>query len=203
MRRMIARVVLVSSLAAPSAAFAAEEGAARSFVQERMSSAMELLNRDVSGDEAASTARRSELETLVRDTLDFSLLAERTLGTHWEGRSEEERSTFTSLLQELVEGSYMRELSDAPVDTESWQADIGDERVRRGRATVEGTVARRGTSHHIEIRLQERDDSWVVFDLITDDVSLEESYGESFDNIIREHGWDTLLERMRERIADL
>lgn len=184
-------------------ASASESATARAYVEARMDSAMTLLNRDVSGDATAASARRDELQTLVRDTLDFQLLAQRTLGPHWETRSEEDRATFTALLQRLVEASYLRELRDSAVDTGNWRSTITDERVRRGRATVEGTVQRRGESHIVEVRLQERDGSWVVFDLVTDDVSLEESYGESFDNIIRQHGWDTLLQRMRDRIAEM
>ena len=56
-----------------------------------------------------------------------------------------------------------------------------------------------GGSTYLELKMQPGEaDQWLVYDVVTDDVSLEESYEASRHH--RRQGWDALLERMQERL---
>lgn len=182
---------------------AAEEGEATRFVQERADEILSIVNRSVSGDEAVEQ-RREDLRGAIRNFLSFELLAERTLSRHWEARSEDERSEFVALLRQLIETSYLQRLGDRQVSDQAYEARYTGERERRGVHTVEGRVQARGDEVFVEVRLRRNENgAWLIFDVITDDVSLEESYAESFDRIIRDEGWGELLQRLRDRIREL
>lgn len=184
------------SLAAP--AFAAEEGAATAFVQSRADVVVSLVNGA-----GASEARRAELRDAIRGFLSYDVLAERTLGEQWGLRSADERAEFVALLRDLIETSYSRKLGRGPVDATGYGVSYTGERTRRDRTTVEVQVTAEGRAHVVEIKLEERAEGFIVYDVVTDDVSLEESYAESFASIIAERGWDGLIARMRERLEEL
>lgn len=209
-RRLARLSVLVASLAMPAMA-AAQEPTATSpvisvtptaFVQERADAIIAIVNRAAAAPEERD-ARVADLRSAVGTLIDFEVLAQRTLGDEWNNRTQPERDQFLGLLRTLVELSYSRRMGTESVDPGSYSVTYTGERERNGRFTVEGTLNVRGEEHFIEVRMLPSDSGYIIFDVITDDVSLEESYQESFSNIIQQHGWGELIARMERRIADL
>ena len=45
------------------------------------------------------------------------------------------------------------------------------------------------------------DKDWKVFDIFTDDVSLVKNYKRQFRRVIKEEGWNGLIERMEKKLA--
>lgn len=173
------------------------------FIEQKADQIITILNARPAGD-ADRQARREALRTAVRDFIHLPTLAERTLGDHWQTRTPEQQQEFVNLLTEMVETSYLRGLSDDGVDRDDATVVFSGEREARGRHTVEATVTAVGETHFVEVKMLPREGGgFIVYDVVTDDVSLEESYAESFDRIITEHGWDELLRRMRERLAEM
>lgn len=197
------RFVLLLALLVSAPAFAQDTPVATAFVQAKADQILAIVN-SAAVDATQLEAKRAELRTAIRDFLSFDVLAERTLGEHWETRTPEQRAEFVALLRDLIETSYSRSLGTDSVDQSGYAVQYTGERSRRDRTTVEATVSVNGDEHLVEVKLQSTGEGeWLVYDLVTDDVSLEESYAESFNSIIADDGWDGLLERMRERLAEL
>ncbi len=201
-RLLVPLLVLCSAVPAVAQDAPAGEPTATSFVQERADAVLEIVNT-AAADPAALDAKREELRVALRAFLSFEVLAERTLGDHWESRTPEEQTQFVNLLRDLIETSYCRSLGTADVDASQYAVAYTGERSRRSRTTVEATVTVDGGEHFLEVKLDSADSGYIVYDLVTDDVSLEESYAESFENIISEDGWGGLIERMEERLAEM
>ncbi len=197
----LAAPAMADDAVAPASA-AVEAPSATAFVQTRVEQIFAIVNA-AAPDEASLEAKREEMRTAIRDFLSFELLAERTLGDTWDTRTPEQRTEFVALLRDLIETSYLRDLGTSSVDDGAYTATYTGERSRRDRTTVEGTVSVSGDEHLIEVKMQSTDAGWLVYDLVTDDVSLEESYAESFESIIADDGWDGLLTRMRERLDEM
>lgn len=177
------------------------EGATQ-FVQTTSDAVLAVVNEAAL--QGATAERQERLRAVLRGFLSYDILAERTLGEHWETRTPEERSEFVALLRDLIETSYSRRLGRGSVEPNSYTVAYTGERERRGRVTVSATVTAQGTDYLLEVKLMPSDaGAWQVYDVITDDVSLEESYAESFANIISEDGWSGLLQRMRDRLEEL
>lgn len=174
---------------------------ATEFVQQRAEAVISVVNS--AADDAEPEARRSALRAAVGSFVDFEVLAERALGEHWDARTAEERAEFVALLRELVETSYTSRLGDERIDPDAYSVVYGEERSRRGRTTVEATLTFESRTHVVEVKVLDREEGRAVYDVVTDDVSLQESYAESFDQIIRTHGWGELLTRIRARIDEL
>lgn len=180
----------------PLSAFAQQS--ATDFVRQQSDEIIRIINTAEDRDE-----RVASLQQAVGTFIDFPMLAQRSLALHWDDRTAEEQAQFTALLQELIETSYATRLGDERVEPGSYTVVFEDERERRGRYTVEGRVSVETNEYFVAVRLIQQEGSWRVYDVVTDDVSLLESYAESFDEIIRQDGWDALLERMQEKIDEL
>lgn len=149
-----------------------------------------------------SPARKERLNKALHATVDFGELATRALGKHWTDRTEAERQEFLDLLQRLLQANYAKQLDGRKLGKD-YTLDFGDERIRDGRAVVRMTVSYKNKKHPVMYRLTQKGDSWVVYDLVIDDVSLEETYREGYVPIIEEDGWSGLIDLMRERLAEL
>ncbi|MFT4705561.1 MAG: phospholipid transport system substrate-binding protein [Bradymonadia bacterium] len=181
---------------------AASTPEATAFVQRTSQAVLAIVNDAAA--QGADDTRQAALRDAIRGFLSYDMLAQRTLGEHWEARTPEERAEFVGLLRDLIETSYSKRLGAGSVNQSDHTITYTGERERRGRVTVEASVGTGGEAYVLEIKMTQGDGTeWLVYDIVTDDVSLEESYYESFSNIIAEDGWDGLLNRMRERLTEL
>lgn len=187
----IAMVFIVSTTA-----YAKES--ATDFVRSKSDEIVRVINTSKDKD-----VRLTKLRTSLQNTLDYELLAQRTLAMHWGNLSAKQQTDFTAALKDLLETSYVSKLGDRTVDPGSYSVQFLDERERRGRYTVETVVKAEKSTYNVDLRLQKSDGTWKVYDVITDDVSLEESYAESFDEIIRTKGFDELMKRLQNKTKEL
>lgn len=152
--------------------------------------------------EPDSPQRTERLAKTIDESLDFAFLAGLALGEHWEERSDEEREEFMDLLRTLLQANYEDRLSGRELD-DDYTVEFEEARVRGQRAFVPAQVAYEDRSESVVYRLYEDDGQWRIYDLIIDDISLEETYRDGYVPIIEEHGWQELIDRMQERVDQL
>lgn len=174
------------------------EDSATDFVRTKSDEIVRVINTSKNKE-----TRLDKLQKALQSTLDYDLLAQRTLAMHWANLSADQQKEFTEGLRDLLETSYVTKLGNKTVDPGSYAVRFTDERERRGRYTVSGVVTVEKATHYIDLRLQKTDEVWKVYDVITDDVSLQESYAESFDEIIRDKGFDELMKRIKDKTKEL
>ncbi|RAL25286.1 hypothetical protein DL240_03485 [Lujinxingia litoralis] len=149
-----------------------------------------------------SKARNAELTRELNQTIDFAYLAGLAFGEHWEARSDEEKQEFLDLLQRMLQANYQDRLSGRTLN-EDYTITYGNERTRNDRAFVRGEVTRKGESFPVVYRLYRDGETWRIYDLVIDDISLEETYREGYVPIIEDEGWGELIRLMRERIEQM
>ena len=169
------------------------------FIQRQTDDVTELLAQE------ASPERAEQYSAKVQEIVDFRMLASQALGEYWEARTEQEREEFLSLLQQLLEANYKRRLEGQTVG-EDFTVDYLDTRQRGDRAIVDtliiwGEGAEERTS--VSYKLARQAGGWTIYDIVIDDVSLVASYRDSYTQVIREEGWEVLIEKMEARIEEL
>ena len=172
------------------------------FVRGQVESLLGIINREAVPGTDAFVQRQEDLKAAVRQFLDFQELCRRALGDHWDQRTPEEQAQFVELMTRMVETNYTVKLGDQTVESEH-EVQYLDEDIIREYARVTGAISADGETTAVEIMMIQREDSWIVYDLVTDDVSVQETYAESFDEIITDEGWSGLIQRLEDRIAEL
>lgn len=150
-----------------------------------------------------SSSREKELTKLVKQTIDFRELATRALGEHWTKRTPEEQQEFLDLLQDLLQANYKNKLEGQTVG-EDYEVKYTDEKIREDKAIVKTTIVTKEESKPVEYKLYKQEDGdWSIFDIVIDDISLEETYRDSYVEIIDKEGWPALIKRMKDKSAEI
>lgn len=186
--------VLLAGVAPAAADAQANPAEAQAFLTDRHEALRELFAQ------RASAARNQRLSTLVSELLDLEELSRQALRDHWESRTPAQREEFVSLLRQLVQEQYERNLERTMNYTVTYDgADV------RGQVVTVRTLAssasnRRAPAVSIDYQMVKVGNTWRVFDITTDGVSLVRNYRTQFNRIIERDGWDALIARMRDRL---
>ena len=150
------------------------------------------------------TEHRSQLLAQnVDDAIDFPFLASLALGEHWERRSDAEREEFLTLLRRLLLANYEDRLAGYQLG-EDYRVDFEESRQRGDRAFVAAEITHKDRVEPVVYRLhRDEEGDWRIYDVVVDDISLEETYREGYVPIIEDRGWDELIRRMQERVDQL
>ncbi len=149
-----------------------------------------------------SKKRQQELQKVLDETIDFSELAARSLGDHWAKRSAEEQAEFLALLRDMLQANYEGKLQGQKLGAD-YEIKYDDEKTRGDKAIVKTTVVTKDGDKPVEYKLVQKGDDWVIFDVVIDDISLEETYRESYVQIIEKEGWPALIQRMKDKSKEL
>jgi phospholipid transport system substrate-binding protein len=150
-----------------------------------------------------SDNRTMLLATTVDEAIDFPYLASLALGEHWERRTEAEREEFLTLLRRLLLANYEDRLGGYQLD-EDYTVEFEEGRQRGERAFVAAEITHKDRVEPVVYRLyRDADGDWQIYDLVVDDISLEETYREGYVPIIEDHGWEELIRRMQSRVDQL
>jgi phospholipid transport system substrate-binding protein len=147
-------------------------------------------------------AKNADIKKIVGSFLDFEELAKRSLGRHWDGLSPAKRAEFVKTLRELVERNYVKQLYGQP----DYKLQLDKEEKEGPEATVAGTLfaTARGKKVNmaLEYKLVRKNNRWVVYDVVTDDLSLLENYRAEFNKVIAKESFDALLTKMKKKLSE-
>ncbi len=140
------------------------------------------------------SARRAAIRTAAAPAFDWREMASRSLGLHWQKRTEEERAEFVKVFGDLVERAHIAQLERYSGEAIKY---IG-ERVEGDLALVNTRfVTKQSKEIPVDYRLINRDGRWRIYDLVVEGVSLVSNYRSQFDKAIRTSSYGELLKRLR------
>lgn len=140
--------------------------------------------------------RRAAVRKAAAEAFDVQETARRALGPHWQQRTPAEREEFVRLFADLLEQTYI-----AKIDL------YGGERLRFTDEKIDGDIAvvrarvvtRQGAEVPVEGRMHRRNDRWLIYDVVIENISLIANYRAQFDRIIRTSSFNDLIKRLRNR----
>lgn len=146
------------------------------------------------GDKDYTAEQRAELKELINGVIDFEVMAQRALGPHWEDLSTEQREEFVTVFGDVVRAQSMSDLGVYNSEVTYDQIEVhGDSAFVRTRTKYEGR------STPVEYVLERREGEWRAEDIIVDGVSTAEGYARSFQTVVRQRGFDTLMTSLRKK----
>jgi len=179
---------------------------------EKMSEPQALVKQASDDMLKALKANKAELEAspdkiyeLVEDILmphfDFEKMSKLALGKNWRGASEEQRVRFIEEFRLLLIRTYstaMLEYTDEEIRMLPFRDDLSRKRVTVPMEVVQPA----GPAIQMSLSLyQNKEDTWKVYDVKIDGISLVTNYRSSFANEIRSGGMEQLIQNLAERNA--
>ena len=130
---------------------------------------------------------------------DFAQMTSSAMGKYWKRASEEQKKSLVSQFRELLIRTYGvallnysgQEIVYLPLRTTD----------DKDRVTVQTRVkeANGGPEIPVDYRLIYKEDSWVVYDVVIDGISLVSNYRTSFAGQIRRQGIDGLIQQLADQ----
>lgn len=186
----------------PVARAATEEGPMAS-LRHSHERVRKLLKKPTTAGSPEDKAVRNDVKKIVNDFLDYQELARRALGPHWDARTKKEQQEFVSVLRDLIERNYVKQLK-TNVD---YEIQYRSEEIKDGEAAVHTAVEIQRNGRTAETLIDYKmsrtpEGKWLVWDVITDDVSLVRNYKSQFNKIIQKESYEALVKKMKRKASE-
>lgn len=201
---LLTGLVSVPGTLGPQPACAAPTVQSPKATLQRLNGACEkLLRTKTDAGSAEEKKIKEEIKQRASELLDYSELCKRALGEHWEKMGEPKRTEFVATLKDLIERNYIRQLRT----NLDYEVTYGEETVEGTESKVATTLrlATKGKTTQVQIdyrMVQKPDGRWMVYDVVTDELSLVRNYRTQFQRIIGAGNYDGLLSRMKSKLAE-
>jgi len=144
--------------------------------------------------------RRSAVRKIANEIFDFNETARRSLGRHWQGRTQAERDEFVQLFSDLLERSYISKIETYGGEKIAY---LGDS-IEGEQAKVQTKLVTKASGDiPIEYRMHKKDERWLVYDVVIEGVSLVANYRTQFNKIIQTSSFQELVNKMKNRQHEL
>ena len=180
------------------AAVAAEPEDAIAFLKAQDQAVRAILA--ASPTDSLSPEHRRQVKERINLAFDFVELARLSLGDHWEGRSEAERTEFVDTFRRIVEernfDSFVRYYREGGIEYRG-------EETTGARATVEATAPLRRERVPITYHLHRVDGGWRIYDLAIDGAGTAAGNRRQYARYIERHSFEKLLQRLGNQLENL
>lgn len=147
-------------------------------------------------------ARRQASRAIAEEYVDFEEAGRRSLGRHWRSLSPDQRTEFIRLFKDLLYFTYIGKV-DSYTCGEGDQIRYDEERVEGRFALVKTRVRYQNQDVPVEYRMIQKDDRWMVYDVVIEGVSYVNNYRSQFDNILVNRSVNDFLDSLRQKVAEL
>ena len=177
-----------------ASAQSAQNGAATRFVEQKQRELQQAIR--VSKD----TKSDPKLLAIFDSMLNYDRLTHEALKQHWDEITPEQRVEVTSLLKQLVQNSYRKNLRDPG----NYGIDyLGEHSAKDGTLVQTRTSNKKNPREKplsIDYVVEQVGGRWLVHDVVTDGVSLVRNYRRQFSRIIKKKGIDGLMTQLRKQL---
>jgi len=170
---------------------------AKQFIEGLTNDAMSSLA--VSGIEKEE--RRERFRRLMLEKFAFKGIAKWVLGRYWRKASEDERTQFIALFEDLMVITY----ADRFENYSGEKIEIGKAEVRNGKdALVHSKLIRGANTESVDViwRVRRSDELFKVVDVMVEGLSMGLTQQKEFSSVIRKNGGkvNRLLDELRKRL---
>ena len=170
-----------------------DKSAAEEFLKSNIDAVFTVLqNKDLSQPD-----RKSEVVEIVKPMFDFKLMAKLSLGRkHWPGLSREQRARFTELFVERLRRSYLNKLTSYTDEKIIYESPVAVKK----KVHVPTLLISKDKKISMLYKLYQTNDTWKIYDLEIQSVSIIRSYRAQFNEILQKGTFDDLLQNMQKPV---
>jgi phospholipid transport system substrate-binding protein len=133
--------------------------------------------------------------TLVFNRFDFTEMAKRSLGRHWNALGASERREFVQAFTQKLLNAYGRTVRATGDEKVAYERETTDGKY----SSVETRVSGSGGETAIGYRLHAVEGQWKVYDVVIENVSIVNNYRAQFDRVIAKSSVQELLQKIKQQ----
>ena len=148
--------------------------------------------------ESRTVERREAVRAITDRIFDWTVMARRALGRHWEERTVAEKIAFIPLFRELMEQAFIGKIEQYGAESVAYVGESldGDECLVQTRVTLRpsGDVG-------VDYRMAWQGTRWMIYDVLVERTSLVRNYRAQFDSIIKKSSYEELIKKIRGKVS--
>ena len=186
-------IVVLALYLIPNASISAEQDEAESFIQELGNNAIEML----SDKKLSKKQKISEFEKLLDLGFEVPLIARYALGKHWRKTPKDQREKYVDAFRSFIVDSYASRLGQ--FGGEKFYTNNVREDGKRGFIVSSLIETPSGTKVKVDWRLKKINNSFRIYDVVIEGISMVITQRDEFSSIIQRSGGDIepLINRLK------
>jgi phospholipid transport system substrate-binding protein len=141
--------------------------------------------------------RRLLLHEVIHERFSFAKMSQLSLARHWKKRSAEEKELFIDVFGRLLEDTYVTKIETYTDEKIIYVKEL----VKKKKAQINTKVVTDSVKIPIDYRMyQATKDSWMVYDIVIEGVSLVGNYRSQFDQVLQKESYEKLVEDIRKKV---
>lgn len=199
MKNTTTKVLLIMVLLAaiPGLSGAAWADTPTAYVRSILDRVMAIQNDPALSGDQHEKERGRRIHQIIEKSFDFSVMAQNSLGGVYQKLGAGQRREFVDTFSYLFQDSYTRMvLNFLKKETVKY----GRESLQGSQARVDTTLVRANENIPVDYLMRRQGQSWLLYDVIVDGVSILNNYKSQFASAIQGKGFDFLLQRMKTQL---
>ena len=168
-----------------------DKSAAEEFLKSNLNNVFTVLQKK----DLSQQAKNSEVVEIVTPMFDFKLMAKLSLGKkYWSDLSLEQKKRFTELFIERLRRSYLDKLTAYTDEKIIYESPVAVKK----KVHVSTLLISKGNKISMLYKLYPSSNSWKIYDVEIQGVSIIRSYRSQFKEILQKGTFDDLLKQMEK-----
>jgi phospholipid transport system substrate-binding protein len=181
-----------------AAATAASTGPATDQLKSQIDDVIATLDNPGLQAQSRTIERREAVRAITDRIFDWTVMARRALGQHWDERTVDEKITFIPLFRELMEQAFIGKIERYGAESVAYVGESldGDESLVKTRVTLRpsGDVG-------VDYRMAWQGTRWMICDVLVERTSLVRNYRAQFDSVIKKSSYEELVRKIRGKVS--
>jgi len=166
-------------------------------VENSVNSVLEVLKNK----ELEKEDRKQKVLALIDPVFDLPLMGKLVLGpTYWPKLSVPQRKEFIALFIKAIHDSYFEKIDLFTNETVDFEAPAPGE---KGKYEMATRINSKGQRYKLLYKLYRSGNSWKIYDMEIEGISLIRTYGAQYDQVIQKSSIKGLLAKMKEKAMEI
>jgi phospholipid transport system substrate-binding protein len=174
-----------------------QAGAPLEMVQTNVNKVLDVLRDPALKVESAKKVKKEKLEAIYEQMFDEVELSRRTLGVNWNKLNTSQQQEFTHLYRQVLEKTYIDKILSY---TNEKIVFVKENMLAGNQAEVQTKVLTSSKEIPLFYRVIQKNDTWKVYDVVVENVSLVQNYRSQFNDILAKNTPDQLIETLQKKV---
>lgn len=148
--------------------------------------------------EAGKKVKEQRIEAAADKLFDYVELSKRTLGLSWNTFSPEQRREFVRLYRTILKNAYVDKITAYTNEQVNFTKETP---LSEATAEIQSVIVSKGGETPINYRVMKKENTWKVYDVVIEGVSLIANYRTQFREILGNNPPEKLLETLRKKVG--
>lgn len=159
---------------------------------------MSILQDPQYSDQSKKGAQRERIWAIIRGFFDMEEMSKRAVAQHWKRFTPQEQKEFIKVFGDFLGDNYLQKIQGGFKGEKVIYG--SQEQIGESKATVNTKILRANVETPVNYSMAKDGDSWKVYDVTIEGVSLVRNYRSQFSQILVNESPAQLIERVKKKI---